>query len=233
MTHMTTHIVSAFSEELEHLSADILRMGGVAETMIDQACTALVTSNEALANQTSEMDDVVDSIEVDVERRIMRLLALRQPMAHDLRSVVAALKVASELERIGDLSKNIAKRVAPLAGADVSSAIKGIERMGRGVQQQLHSVLDAYSEADSDLALKVWAGDEDIDQHYNSLFREVLTYMMQDPSLIGAGTHLMFITKNLERIGDHCTNIAEIVHYQVTGTYLTSSARPKAPLLEG
>ncbi|MEL6754675.1 MAG: PhoU domain-containing protein, partial [Pseudomonadota bacterium] len=119
MTHMTTHIVSAFSEELEHLSADILRMGGVAETMIDQACTALVTSNEALANQTSEMDDVVDSIEVDVERRIMRLLALRQPMAHDLRSVVAALKVASELERIGDLSKNIAKRVAPLAGADV------------------------------------------------------------------------------------------------------------------
>jgi len=233
MGQMTTHIVSAFSEELEHLSADILRMGGVAETMIDKACTALVTGNQSLADETSEMDDIVDAIEVEVERRIMRLLALRQPMAHDLRSVVAALKVASELERVGDLSKNIAKRVSPLAGVDVSSAIKGIERMGRGVQQQLHSILDAYSESDAELTLKVWVGDEDIDQHYNSLFREVLTYMMQDPSLIGAGTHLMFIAKNLERIGDHCTNIAEIVHYQVTGTYLTSSARPKAPLLEG
>ncbi|MEM1105906.1 MAG: phosphate signaling complex protein PhoU [Pseudomonadota bacterium] len=230
---MTAHIVSAFSEELETLSADILRMGGVAETMISQACTALVTGNVALADATSQMDDTVDAIEVDVERRIMRLLALRQPMAHDLRAVVAALKVASELERVGDLSKNIAKRVAPLAGANVSSAIKGIGRMGSGVQQQLHSVLNAYSEDDADLLLKVWAGDEDIDQHYNSLFREVLTYMMQDQSLIGAGTHLMFIAKNLERIGDHCTNIAEIVHYQVTGQYLTSSARPKAPLLEG
>lgn len=230
---MTAHIVSAFSEELETLSADILRMGGVAETMISQACTALVTGNVALADATSQMDDTVDAIEVDVERRIMRLLALRQPMAHDLRAVVAALKVASELERVGDLSKNIAKRVAPLAGANVSSAIKGIGRMGSGVQQQLHSVLNAYSEDDADLLLKVWAGDEDIDQHYNSLFREVLTYMMQDQSLIGAGTHLMFIAKNLERIGDHCTNIAEIVHYQITGRYLSSSARPKAPLLDG
>ncbi|MEM9845143.1 MAG: phosphate signaling complex protein PhoU [Pseudomonadota bacterium] len=230
---MTSHIVSAFSEELEQLSADILRMGGVAETMIDQACQALVRGDLKLAEETSEMDDVVDSIEVDVERRITRLLALRNPMATDLRAVIAALKVASELERVGDLSKNIAKRVGPLSGADVSSAIKGIERMGKGVKQQLNSVLNSYSEADSDLSLKVWTGDEDIDQHYNSMFREVLTYMMQDPGLIGAGTHLMFIAKNLERIGDHCTNIAEIVHYQVTGTYLTSSARPKAPLLEG
>lgn len=230
---MSSHIVSAFSEELEHLSADILRMGGIAESMIADACRAVVTSDLALADDTAARDDEVDTIEADLERRIVRLLALRQPMATDLRSVVAALKVSSELERIGDLSKNISKRVAPLDGVDIASALKGIERMGRGVNQQLHSVLDAYSESDANRALQVWAGDEDIDQHYNSLFREVLTYMMQDPRMIGAGAHLMFIVKNLERIGDHCTNIAEIIHYQVTGTYLASSARPKAPLIEG
>lgn len=230
---MSNHIVSAFSEELEHLSADILRMGGISESMISDACRAVVTSNLALADETAARDDEVDAIEADLERRIVRLLALRQPMATDLRSVVAALKVSSELERIGDLSKNIAKRVAPLDGIDIASALKGIERMGQGVNHQLHSVLDAYSESDADRALQVWAGDEDIDQHYNSLFREVLTYMMQDPRMIGAGAHLMFIVKNLERIGDHCTNIAEIVHYQVTGGYLASSARPKAPLIEG
>ena len=116
---------------------------------------------------------------------------------------------------------------------DVASALKGIERMGDGVVAQLHAILDAYGQGDEQLALQVWFGDEDIDQHYNSLFREVLTYMMQDPRMIGAGAHLMFIAKNLERIGDHCTNIAEIVHYQITGRYLSSSARPKAPLLDG
>lgn len=229
---MSSHIVSAFSEELEHLSADILRMGGLAETMIHDACQALAQGNRKLAEETSSLDDTLDEMEADVERRIIRMLALRQPMAGDLRSVIAALKVSSELERVGDLSKNIAKRVPPLEGATVPSAIKGLERMGREVGRQLHSVLNAYSESDGDTALRVWAGDEDIDQHYNSLFREVLTYMMQDPRMIGAGAHLMFIAKNLERIGDHCTNIAEIVHFQVTGNYLASSARPKAPLLE-
>lgn len=228
-----THIVSAFSEELERLSADLLRMGGIAETMISDACRAVATSDLRLADETAARDDEVDEIEADAERRIVRLLALRQPMATDLRSVVAALKVSSELERVGDLSKNIAKRVPALTGGDPSGALKGIERMGKAVCVQLHAVLDAYSGADADLALSVWAGDEDIDQHYNSLFREVLTYMMEDPRMIGAGAHLMFIAKNLERIGDHCTNIAEIIHYQVTGDYLASNARPKAPLLEG
>lgn len=233
MKSMTSHIVSAFSEELETLSADILRMGGVAESMIHDACQALLEGNISLADETAHRDDIVDDMEADVERRILRLLALRQPMATDLRAVVAALKVSSELERVGDLSKNIAKRVAPLEGSDVRGVLMSVERMGRGVGHQLHLVLDAYSEADAELALKVWSGDEEIDQHYNSLFREVLTYMMQDLRMIGPGAHLMFIAKNLERIGDHCTNIAEIVHFQVTGTYLTSSARPKAPLLDG
>ena len=228
-----THIVSAFSEELEHLSADLLRMGGIAETMITDACRAVMNSDVLLAEETAARDDEVDEIEADAERRIVRLLALRQPMATDLRSVVAALKVSSELERVGDLSKNIAKRVPALTAGDPGGVLKGIERMGQAVCVQLHSVLDAYSGADANLALSVWAGDEDIDQHYNSLFREVLTYMTEDPRMISAGAHLMFIAKNLERIGDHCTNIAEIVHYQVTGDYLASNARPKAPLLEG
>jgi len=231
---MANHIVSAFSEELDRLSADILRMGGIAETMIADAARSVVSGNNDLAEETAARDDEVDLIEEDVERRIVRLLALRQPMATDLRAVIAALKVSSELERIGDLSKNIAKRVHHLSvSPDVASALKGIERMGDGVVAQLHAILDAYGQGDDQLALQVWFGDEDIDQHYNSLFREVLTYMMQDPRMIGAGAHLMFIAKNLERIGDHCTNIAEIVHYQITGRYLSSSARPKAPLLDG
>ena len=227
---MSDHIVSAFSEELEHLSADILRMGGIAESMIADSCRALVTGDLKLADTTVERDGLVDDMEADIERRIIRLLALRQPMAADLRAVVAALKVSADLERIGDLSKNIAKRASEVSGCEFA-ALKGIERMGRAVSGQLHDVLDSYSEADADMALRVWSGDEDVDQHYNSLFREVLTYMMEDPRMISAGAHLMFVAKNLERVGDHCTNIAEIVHYQVTGEYLASSERPKAPLL--
>lgn len=229
---MSHHIVSAFSEDLERLSADILRMGGLAESMIVDACRAVSTGDRALAIQTVERDEDVDQMEVDVERRIVRLLALRHPMAGDLRLVVAALKVSSDLERIGDLSKNIAKRTPELDGNDMGSSLKGIQRMGRAVCAQLHAVLDAYSDGDAAAALRVWTSDEDIDQHYNSLFREVVTYMMEDPRRIGSGAHMMFIAKNLERIGDHCTNIAEVVHYQVTGDNLSANTRPRAPLLE-
>ncbi|MEL6244925.1 MAG: phosphate signaling complex protein PhoU [Pseudomonadota bacterium] len=229
---MTDHIVSAFSDELERLSADILRMGGIAEAMITDSCSAVATVNHDLARAVILEDDTLDALEADVEKRIMRLLALRQPMASDLRVVLSAFKVSHELERIGDLSKNNAGRTIELGGADAVSAIKGILRMGKSVSRQLQSVLDAYSSADEALAERVWSNDEDIDQHYNSLFREMLTYMMEDPRLIGPGAHLMFIAKNLERIGDHCTNIAEVVHFQVTGHYLDADARPKAPLIE-
>jgi len=230
---MADHIVSAFSDELEHLSADVLRMGGIAESMISDAARAIVTGDHDLAAETSDRDDLLDQLEADIERRIVRLLALRQPMASDLRSVVAALKVSTDLERIGDLSKNIAKRSRELSDGDLQSALKGVQRMADDVGRQLHAVLDAYSGSSASGALRVWTGDEDIDQHYNSLFREVLTFMMEEPRRITAGAHLMFIAKNLERIGDHCTNIAEVVHYQVTGDYLASNARPKAPLLDG
>lgn len=226
------HIVSSFSQELEHLAADILRMGGIAEAMITDACRAVVTADEALAQDTVDRDEMLDALEAELERRIVRLLALRQPLAADLRTVVAALKVSTDLERIGDLSKNIAKRTPALDYPGLGSALKGVDSMGRSVAAQLHSVLNAYSDSDAGLALRVWTNDEDVDQHYNTLFREVLTDMHENSSRITAGAHLMFIAKNLERIGDHCTNIAEVVHYQVTGDYLSSMARPRAPLLE-
>jgi len=226
------HIVSSFSEELEHLAADILRMGGIAETMISDGCRALVTADDALALQTAERDDELDSLEAELERRIVRLLALRQPLAADLRVVVAALKVSSDLERIGDLSKNIAKRTPVLDQRELGPALKGVEVMGRSVARQLSSVLNAYREGDAGQALRVWTNDEEIDQHYNALFREVLLDMREHADRVTPGAHLMFVAKNLERIGDHCTNIAEVVHYQVTGDYLSSKARPRAPLLE-
>lgn len=226
------HIVSSFSQELEHLAADILRMGGIAESMITDACRAVVSADTALADAAAERDDMLDSLEAELERRIVRLLALRQPLAADLRVVVAALKVSTDLERIGDLSKNIAKRTPALDNRELGKALRGVEAMGRSVTTQLHSVLNAYREGDAGLALRVWTNDEEIDQHYNALFREVLLDMREHADRITSGAHLMFIAKNLERIGDHCTNIAEVVHYQVTGDYLSSNARPRAPLLE-
>ncbi len=228
-----THIVSSYGVELERLAADVLRLGGLAESMIADACSSLVRGDVALAEATASRDDLLDRLEIEIERRIIRLLALRQPMASDLRSVIAALKLSNELERIGDLSKNIAKRAPELEGFSTEAVFNAIALMGRAVSEQLHAVLDAYSSANASEALRVWVRDEDIDQHYNSLFRETLAHMMEDPSLITAGAHIMFIAKNLERIGDHCTNIAEVVHYQVTGDPLSSMARPKAPLLDG
>ena len=184
---MTDHIVSAFSDELEQLSADILRMGGLAEAMINESCEAVANVNHRLARSVIAEDETLDRLEADVERRIMRLLALRQPMASDLRVVLSAFKVSHELERVGDLSKNNAARGLELGTVDAVGAVKGIARMGKAVSRQLQAVLDAYSNADPALAERVWVNDEDIDQHYNSLFRETLTYMMEDPRMIGAG----------------------------------------------
>lgn len=229
---MSDHIVTAFADELDELSAEILRMGGLTEAMISDACTALVKADISLATQTITRDKVVDDIEADIERKIVSLFARRQPMAHDLRLVMTALKVSGELERIGDLSKNIAKRVSEVGELNAPSTLKGIKRMGQSVSRQLHCVLNSYSTNNSHEAVEVWKGDEDIDQHYNSLFREVLTYMIEDPRTISAGAQMLFIAKNLERIGDHCTNIAEFVYFQITGNYLTDQERPKVSQFE-
>lgn len=227
---MNEHIVSAFSGELEKLSADILRMGGLVETMTMDACDSVAIGDVSKAEAVVLRDQDVDVLEADIERSIAQILALRQPMARDLREVLAALKISNELERVGDLSKNIAKRANSLSPMDTSGVLKGIPRMGRAVTTQLAAVLDAYRNRDAEAAVEVWNGDEEIDQHYNSYFREVLTYMMEDPRTISSGTHILFMAKNLERIGDHATNIAELVFFFVTGDYLSAADRPKLDL---
>lgn len=224
---MNEHIVKSYSGELETLSADILRMGGLVEAMIMTACNAVAIGDVEQGNRTVLRDADVDALEAHIEKRITEIIALRQPMAQDLREVLAALKISNDLERVGDLSKNIAKRVSMLNDGNATNVLKGMPRMGRAVTTQLASVLDAYRNRDADAALRVWHNDEEIDQLYNSYFREVLTYMMEDPRTIGAGAHILFMAKNLERIGDHATNIAELVYFSVTGDYLDATERPK------
>lgn len=224
---MSDHIVSAYSDELDKLSSDIMRMGGIVETMIADACRALNINDAVLAKEVIERDPQVDLIEAEVEKQIVSLIARRQPMGHDLRMILSALKIASELERIGDLSKNIAKRTLRLDDFVSAEMRNAILRMSRPVSRQLNEVLDAYASGNAPLAKTVWSSDDDIDQHYNAVFREMVTYLIEDPRRISAGAHMLFIAKNLERIGDHCTNIAEFVYYQAVGDYLSTQERPK------
>lgn len=218
---MSEHIVTAFTDELEHLSANLLRMGGLAEAMINDASRAVVTYDLELARQVIKRDEAIDELEAEAEKAIIRLIALRHPMAADLRAVLGAMKLAGDIERIGDLCKNIGKRCLELTGDENRAAVKSIERMSRSVSHQLQVALDAYLRQDVKAAIEVLDLDDDIDDHYTSFFRETLTYMMEDPRQIGSNTHLMFMAKNLERIGDHATNIAKAVYYMVTGETAT------------
>jgi len=227
---MTEHTVRSFSADLEELSVDLARMGGLAEDMLSDAIQAIATRDSALADTVVARDPQIDALQVEAEKKILRLLALRQPLARDLRQTISALKIAAELERIGDLAKNIAKRAKVLDTVEPVGALKGVARMGRLVTAQLKRVLDAYSALETDAANKVWNRDEEVDEHYQSLFRELLTYMMEDPRTISGCAHLLFVAKNLERIGDHCTNIAEEVHFLVTGEQLPTE-RPKVDAL--
>ena len=224
---MSEHIVKAYGEELNHLSAEVARMGGLAEAEVADAIDTVTRRDLSLAQSVIERDIKLDALNAEIERKAIRMIALRQPVAQDLRRTVAAMKIASNLERIGDLAKNIAKRGAVLADSEpITPLTRSIERMGRLVATRLKEVLDAYTTADIERAFGVWSRDDEIDEHYDSLFRELLTYMMGDPRTITAGAHLLFIAKNLERIGDHATNIAEIVHYQISGEELPTE-RPK------
>lgn len=224
---MSDHIVSAYSEELERLSSGIMKMGGIVETMIADASLALGSNDLELAKEVVARDPLVDAIESDAERQIVSLIARRQPMGHDLRMILSAMKISSELERIGDLSKNIAKRAQRLDDHVNTEMRNAIMRMAQPVSRQLNNVLNAYAAGSADKAKAVWESDDDIDNHYNSVFREMLTYLVEDPRRITAGAHMLFMAKNLERIGDHCTNIAEFVYYQVVGDYLSELDRPK------
>lgn len=224
---MTQHTVTAYGEELEQLTAEVARMGGLAEAQVADAVDSVARRDVALARSVVERDRKLDDMQREIERKAIRLIALRQPVANDLRRALSAIKLASDLERTGDLAKNIAKRGLSLAEGDPMTPLtRSIERMGKLVVGRLKSVLDAYTAAELEPAMAVWNSDHEVDEHYNSLFRELLTYMMGDARTIGASTHLLFMAKNLERIGDHATNIAEILHYEITGQDIVAE-RPR------
>jgi phosphate transport system protein len=220
-------IVTLFGEEMDVLQAEVARMGGLAEWALRSSIETVTQRDLALAAQVIMRDAEIDRAQFDLENRVVRVLALRQPLAHDLRSAIASLKIATDLERIGDLAKNIAKRAKPLAVTEAVEPVRSVARIGALVTAQLQQVLDAYSQSDALAAARVWARDDEIDEHYNSLFLELVSYMSQDPRMVGVGTHMMFVAKNLERIGDHATNIAEVVHFLVTGEELRFE-RPKS-----
>jgi len=224
---MTDHTVRAFGEQLESLSSGVAQMGGLAEAQLADAIEAIARRDTKLAEGAIAGDPRIDVLQQEIEAQALKLLALRQPMAVDLRDTLAAIKIASELERIGDLAKNIAKRALVLNREPPIRLTQSLARMGRASLNQLKMVLDAYSDRDANGAEAVWRNDGEIDELYNSLFRELLTYMMEDPRTISMGTHLLFVAKNIERTGDHATNIAETVYHMVTGGHLAME-RPKS-----
>jgi len=226
MAQTQEHIVRSFDESLENLRQSVVRMGGLAESQIARSMQAMSRRDAGLASEVVRDDREVDQLEQEVSNQALRLLALRQPMANDLREVIAALNIASDLERIGDYAANIAKRCIALTQLPTMRPAGAIPRLARLVQEIIKEVIDAYIHRDPERALAVWRRDEEVDEVYTGLFRELLTYMMEDPRNITPCTHLLFIAKNVERIGDHATNIAEILHFQVTGKMIVGG-RPK------
>jgi phosphate transport system protein len=221
------HTVKSYDEELNRLQHGIAEMGGLAEAELQNAVQALVRRNADLGHQIVQDDVQIDELEQQATSQVVRLLALRQPMASDLREIVAALKISSDLERIGDYAANIGKRVVALSQTPPFKLPAALPRMGWLAQQNIRDVLAAYAERNPDKALRAWQADEELDETYSSLFRELLTHMMEDPRNIGSCTHLLFIAKNIERIGDHATNIAETVYFMVLGEPI-GTTRPKS-----
>ena len=224
---MNEHTAKAFDSDLQELTRKVAEMGGLAEREIADAIQALTRRDANLAMRVVAADPTIDALQQEIEEKAVLTIARRQPMAVDLREIVAALRVSNDLERIGDLAKNIGKRVGALEGDFYpSKLLRGVEHMASLVLGQLKQVLDSYASRDLPSALAVWKGDEEIDAMCTSLFRELLTYMMEDPRNITFCIHLMFCAKNIERMGDHATNIAETVHYMVEGKAIAET-RPK------
>lgn len=222
------HIVKSYDADLKGLKASIARMGGTVDEQITGAMDALMKRNAEEARAVVQADDALDSMELQIEQQAISTLALRQPLAEDLRYVLAALKIASVLERIGDFAANIAKRSTVLVRHTPQLRVQAtLPEMARQVRSLTQQAIDAYLDDDAEKAHEVWLADKRIDELYTSLFRELLTYMMEDPRAITPCTHFLFIAKNLERMGDHATNIAEMVHYMVTGTTIPET-RPKS-----
>jgi phosphate transport system protein len=225
---MAEHIVSSYDNDLQGLRRRISEMGGIAEKMLVESIAALVRHDKILAQSVISSDSRLDVLQREVEESAILTIARRQPLAVDLRETISAIRVSGDVERIGDLAKNIGKRALAIGGDfQPQKIVVGLQHMSDLVLGQLKDVLDAYSQQDTAKAIDVWKRDGAIDALYTSLFRELLTYMMEDPRNISFCTHLLFCAKNIERIGDHTTNIAETVHYLVTGETLAID-RPKA-----
>jgi phosphate transport system protein len=226
MSEQSEHFVKSFDQDLKKLTDMLVRMGGIVENQVALAAEAIMDRNADAATRTVEEDVKVDALEREIEQFVIRMLALRQPMAADLRLVVAALKATGDLERIGDYAANVAKRSIVLAQFPAPYSLGGLAHMATLVQAQLKTIIDALGSADSEKAVEVWRSDRAVDDIYNTIFRELITYMMEDPRNITPCTHLLFIAKNLERIGDHTTNIAETIYYAVKGEVIPD-VRPK------
>src|SRR5262245_33598894 len=224
---MSEHTAKAFDVDLQDITRKVAEMGGLAEKEIADSIDALVKRDAALAQRVMAIDLTTDALQREIEEKAILTIARRQPMAVDLRDIVAAMRVSNDLERVGDLAKNIAKRVVALNGDfPPQKLIRGVEHFAELVLTQLKLVLDSYAQRDTAKAMAVWRGDDKVDAMYTSLFRELLTYMMEDPRNITFCTHLLFCAKNIERMGDHATNIAETVYYMVEGRPLVDE-RPK------
>lgn len=226
MSEEPEHLVKSYDLELKRLRGLLTQMGGIVESQVALAAEAIMNRDTAAATRAVEEDPKVDALEREAEQFVIRLLALRQPVAGDLRQIVMALKITGDLERIGDYAANVAKRSIVLAEFSLPYSLTGLAHMARLVQENLKAIIDAIGDNDTDKAMAVWRSDQVVDDIYNTIFRELITYMMEDPRNITPCAHLLFIAKNLERIGDHATNIAETIYYAVKGEPLTE-ARPK------
>ena len=227
---VTEHTVKAFDADLGELRALIAEIGGRAEAAITDALQALVRRDLDAAARIVEEDRKIDALEAEIEKQVVRLIALRAPMADDLREVLAAMKIAGVVERMGDYAKNIAKRVPVLTEVGSIEPLAILPAMGRLVSEMVRNVLDAFAARDPQAAVTVCESDRAVDDFYNSLFRTLLTYMMEHPYNITASTHLLFIAKNLGRIGDHATNVAEMVYFAATGHPMAERPRGQNPL---
>ena len=216
---MSEHTVKAFDEDITRLRGLISEMGGLAELSISEALQALVTDDEELAKQVVKRDKKLDALEIEVDKLAVRVIALRAPMADDLREVIAALKIAGVTERIGDYAKNIAKRIKKIEGQKQFEPLTLIPAMGDVAAEMVHDVLTAYAARDPITAQEIIARDEKVDAFYDSIFRNLVSYMVENPATISTAAHLLFVARNLERIGDHATNIAEMVYFAATGEY--------------
>jgi phosphate transport system protein len=217
---MMEHTVKAFDEDITRLRGLIAEMAGICEVSIDEAMDALVRRDEALAQQVIDRDKKLDALEMEIDMLAIRFIALRAPMADDLREIIAAIKISSALERIGDYAKNIAKRAARIEDHKRFGPLTLLPAMAEIARGMVHDVMTAFGARDPQIAAEVMERDDKVDSFYNSIFRNLVSYMMENPNTISSAAQLLFVARNIERIGDHCTNIAEMVHYAATGHYL-------------